>query len=201
MAAAVPTSIPEQIAAGDTATWKISLSDYSASDGWVLSYVFLRLDAGGKITITSSASGSDHLVNDAPTVTALWLPGEYNGQAYVTKSPDRFKVWEGPLRILDNFTTSEGHDTRTIARKTLDALDAAILKISLAQSTGKAGGIVEWTAEGLHVKRSSPELLLVELTKQRDRYAAIVRNEKMKADRAAGRSVGRRILTRFTCPA
>jgi hypothetical protein len=200
MSAAVPTQIPEQLTAGDTATWKISLTDYPAGSGWVLSYVFRRLDSGQKVQITAGASGDDHLVNEPAATTANWNAGEYQGQAYVTKSPDRFKVWEGPLTILANFATADDVDPRSNARKILDSLEAAILKISQAQSSGKAGGIVEWTAEGLHIKRSSPETLLAELTKQRDRYAAIVSNERVRDRLKSGKASGRRILYGFAIP-
>lgn len=200
MSAAIPSQIPPQLTAGDTAVWEIHLSDYPADQGWVISYAFLRLDTGAKISITGSASGATHSVNVAATETANWVDGEYSGQAYVTKIGERFKVWEGPLTVLKNFAAIDGEDTRTIARKTLDAIEAAILKISLAQSSGKAGGIIEWTAEGLHIKRSSPDQLLAELTKQRDRYAAIVSNEADKAKLASGRATGRRFLTRFRSP-
>ena len=66
----IPTSEPESLVAGDTVTWQKTLSDYPASDGWVLSYRLIN--AAGNIDITSSASGDDHLVSVAATATAGW---------------------------------------------------------------------------------------------------------------------------------
>jgi hypothetical protein len=196
MAASIPTREPQQIAAGDTATWKISLADFPAGDGWTLSYVLLRLGTGVKILITSSASSDDHLVNVAPADTALWIPGDYDWQAYVADGTDRHQVGQGKLVITPNFSAAEdGFDNRTTARKTLDALEAAILKLSQAQETAGKGSITSWSAEGLSITRSSPETLLAALVEQRDRYKAIVSREERLL---TGRGRGRKILIRFT---
>ena len=90
-----------------------------------------------------------------------------------------------------------GTDSRTIARKTLDAIEAAILKIHQANAAGRVGAITEWSAEGLSIKRENQADLLAELQKQRDRWAAIVRTQEDRAKLKLGRATGRRILTRF----
>jgi hypothetical protein len=200
MAASIPTSEPQQIAAGDTASWKISLADYPASGGWVLSYVMHRLGTGIKIVITASASSDDHLVAVPAAETAQWQSGEYDWQAYATKdaTAERYQVGQGRLLINVNFSAAEdGFDARTTARKTLDALDAAILKLSQAQETATKGSITSWSAEGLSITRSSPEQLLAELIVTRDRYKTIVTREERLL---TGRGRGRKILVRFTTP-
>lgn len=197
MSAAVPTTVPLQHTAGDTATWRVSLADYPASAGWELSYAFMRHDTGAKISITTTADGADHLVSELATETAGWVPGKYEGQAYVTKAAERYKVWEGPLEILINYADATDTDSRTIARKTLDAIEAAILKIHQANAAGRVGAITEWSAEGLSIKRENQADLLAELQKQRDRWAAIVRTQEDRAKLKLGRATGRRILTRF----
>lgn len=201
MAAPIPTSEPLQIAAGDTATWKITLADFPAGQGWVLSYVLLKLGGGLKIVIESTASGDDHLVNQTAETTAGWLAGEYDWQAYATKSAtsERHQVGNGRLTINPNFSAAEdGFDIRTPARKIFDALEAAILKLSQAQETAGKGSITSWSAEGLSITRSSPQELLRGLVEQRDRYKAIVQHEERVA---TGRGRGRKILIRFTNPA
>jgi hypothetical protein len=200
MSAAIPTRIPDQVNAGDTWTWQIALADYSAADGWALSYAFLRHDTGLRILVTSTASGADHLVNVSAATTTAFEPGDYEGQGYVTKASERFKVWEGRLKVLPNYATGEQTDTRTIARKTLDAIEAGILKVHQANAAGRAGAITEWTAEGLSVKREDQAGLLAELISQRDRYRAIVSHEEAHQRRQAGRATGRRILTTFVSP-
>jgi len=196
----IPTEVPVSVVAGETAEWKITLANYPADEGWTLSYAFLRFDSGMPITFSAGASGADHLVSVEKAITQTWLPGDYNGQAFIDSATERFKVWEGKLTVNPDYVLSGGQDTRTIARRTLDAFDAAILAVAKAQSSGRSGSISEWTVEGLHIKRTSPELLMAELQRQRDRYAAIVKNEEMKVLRAAGKRTGRRILTRFVSP-
>ncbi len=198
MSAAVPTSVPEQLTAGTTATWRTCLPDYPASDGWLLTYVLLKIDTGLKILIEADASGSDHLVEVAAADTT-WTPGEYSVQGYVSNTAPvrRHLVYKGSVTILPDFATSDGVDTRTTARKTLDAIEAAILTIHEAAAAGRSGSIVEWTVEGMHIRRSSPELLQNELVKQRDRWRAIVNQEEILARRASGRATGQRILTQF----
>lgn len=199
MSFTVPTEAPTRITAGDTASWKISLGDYPAGEGWALSYSLNRRGSGLKILIAATASSNDHLVSVTPTTTATWLAGDYDAQAYVTKAPDRYLVWVGLITILPNLATlDDSADTRTTARKTFDAIEAAILKVSLAQEAGTAGGITEWSVEGMSIKRGSAEELLRALIETRDRYATIVQNEDLIIRRASGRATGRRILTRFT---
>lgn len=200
MSAAIPTQIPEQLIVGATASWKISLPDFPATDGWTLTYSFLRHDSGLKITITAGASGADHLVNESAATTTGYVPGNYVGQAIVSKSGASYPVWEGALLIKAGFATADGTDPRSQARKILDAYEDAILKLALAQSSGRAGGIVEWTAEGIHIKRSSPEALMVALRTERDRWKAIVNSETAALLRRNGKATGRRILTRFRSP-
>ncbi len=201
MSAAIPTAAPALLTAGDTATWQICLGDYRAGDGWALTYSFNKRGSGYRIAITSSASNDEHLVSVDATTTAGWLAGTYDGQGYATKAAERYLVWLGSLTILPNFATADtDYDSRSTARKILESIEAAILKTSRAQEAGAAGGIVEWSAEGLSVKRATPEALLAELTRQRDRYASIVATEELKAARAAGRGTGRRILTQFRNP-
>lgn len=194
MAFTVPTTEPTTLAAGDTATWKISLSDFPAPT-WTLSYVLIRLQTGGlKITITAAADSTNHLIDVAPATTALWLPGEYQWNSTVTDGTDRHQVGEGRLTVTPDYSqAADGEDLRTTARKTLDALESAILKLATAQDTAGKGSITSWSAEGLSITRSSPDLLLRALTDMRDRYLIIVRNE----ERAKG-APGRKILVRFT---
>lgn len=200
MSREIPTEVPTTITAGETAEWKITLADYPADEGWTLSYAFLRYDSGMPITFDAGASDSDHLVSVGKDITQTWLPGDYNGQAFIASATERFKVWEGKLTVNPDYVLSGGQDTRTIARKTLDAFDAAILAVAKAQSSGRSGSISEWTVEGLHIKRTSPELLLQALQQQRDRYATIVKIEEAKVLRADGKRTGSRILTRFVQP-
>lgn len=198
MAAAIPTEVPTQLVAGDTFKFKLTFGDYLAGDGWAFSITFVRRGSAAVFTVNATADGNDHLVNVAAATTTDYLAGEYDGQGYVTYSGERFLVWTGKLTVLSNFALSQGEDTRTTSRKILDSLDAAILKVSQAQASGGSGGIVEWQAEGLRIRRDSPAELLAALTSQRDRFASICANEDARAALSAGRGTGRRILVEFS---
>ena len=201
MSAAIPTCTPTQLVAGDSASWTISLADYPAGAGWALSYALVRRSGGVLISIAAAASGNDHLVTVSAADSAAYLPGDYDAQAYVTKTTERYRVWSGKISVLQNFATAEsGLDTRTTARRIFEQLETAILTVSTAQATGRSGGIVEWTVEGVHIRRSSAEALLLELTKQRDRYAVICAREDEQVARDNGLPSRRNILARFTSP-
>lgn len=122
---ATPTTEPTEVTAGDFVTWQISLPDYPASAGWVLSYAFVK--TGTQITVTASASGDDHLVAVAAATSAGWTAGTYQWQARVTKTTEVYTVRKGSLTIQPNFAAaSSGYDGRSHARKVLDALNAWI---------------------------------------------------------------------------
>ena len=66
--ASIPTTEPETITAGDSLTWKRTLADYPAGT-WTLKYRLINAD--GKIDITATASGTDHLVSVEPATSAV----------------------------------------------------------------------------------------------------------------------------------
>ena len=104
----IPTSEPSEITAGDTWTWKKSLSDFLASDSWVLTYALVK--DGKQIKLTASADGDDHLIEELPTDTAKHDPGIYHYQAYVTKGAERYLVGTGTIEVLPDFAQSVGYD-------------------------------------------------------------------------------------------
>ena len=119
----ISTSVPAQFTSGDTVAWKISLSDYPASAGWVLHYVLLN--ALQKITIDAASSGDDHLVTIPSATSSAYSSGEYRWQAYVTKAAERFTVATGSLTVLQGFADlSAGFDTRSHVKKTLEAIES-----------------------------------------------------------------------------
>ena len=117
----IPTTEPSSVTAGDTVTWLKSLADYPASSGWSLAYRLIN--AAGKIDITASASGADHLVSVAAATTANWLAGDYDYIATVTKAAERYTVGTGAMVVSPNLAAATTYDTRSSARKALDAVN------------------------------------------------------------------------------
>lgn len=177
----VPSTEPTSVTAGDTVAWTRSLSDYPASAGWVLSYALVA--ASIQYTITATASGDDHAVAVTAATTATWLPGEYAWQAVVTKTTERYTVGSGSLTILPNLAAqTAGLDTRSHARKTLDALEAWIESHDMA--------VADYQIAGRAMKyHSIPDLL-----KLRDTYKAEAQREAI----AAAGGVASRLVVRFT---
>lgn len=171
MSQTIPSTEPQEITAGDTIKWTKSLSDYPASDSWVLSYALVQ--DGTQIQITSSASGDDHAVVVAASTSANYTAGTYSWQSYVTKGLERYSVDAGIIEILPNFDDqSSGYDDRSHAKKTLDALESVI--------EGKASkDQMAYTIGGRSLSKMTPQDLIF----WRDHYRAECAKEYKKANK------------------
>lgn len=129
MSIEIPTIEPAEVRAGDTVTWLKSLASYPASI-WTLYYRLINATA--KIDITASASGDAHLVSVPTTTSDDWTAGDYAYIAWVTDGTNRVTVAQGRMTVLPNLAavTAAGYDSRTHAKKMLDAIDAALLSLS-----------------------------------------------------------------------
>ena len=115
------TTEPSRVTAGDSIFWLKSLSDYPASASWVLAYTFIN--SAAKISLTATASGADHLVAIAAATSAAWVAGTYTWQATVTKAAERYTVGSGAMVVDPNLAAQTTFDSRTSARKALDAVN------------------------------------------------------------------------------
>lgn len=115
-------AIPAELRAGDTGKWQRSFSDYPATAGWVLAYTIAG--TGGVFTVTATASGDNFLATIAAATSAAFPAGSYQITEYVTKGLERFTLNTQPLRILANLVGASPSDTRSHARKMLDAIEA-----------------------------------------------------------------------------
>lgn len=180
----IPTTEPLQIQAGDLTQWNIDLSDYPAGT-WTLSYTLLN--STDKISITAGASGTTHAVSVAAATTAGYKPGIYKFQGYVSNGSSRYKVREGSIAVIADFASAKTLDTRSGARKVLDAVEAEIL----ARTTG--GASVEYSIGSRSLKKEP----LAELVKLRDKYLSIVRSEENAERASKGLASRNKLYTRF----
>lgn len=185
MTASIPTVEPLEITAGDYVQWQKKLSDYLATDGWVLSYAFIN--ASAKFSANSTASGSDHLITLAAATTGSYASGIYKWQSYVTNGSQRITIDGGEVVVKPNFATATTYDSRSDAKKTLDAIEAEIL------ARAEGGMTVEYTIGDRSLKKSSVSELIV----LRDKYRSIYLSEQNKEKMAKGLGRTNRILTRF----
>lgn len=125
MSVTIPTTEPQQLQAGDSISWKISLADYPASVGWYLKYRLLA--SSGKIDIQSVADGDGHLVAITAATSAAWTAGTYTMQRMVTNGTDRYTLDTRTIQILPDLSAATAAtDTRTQARRALDAINAVL---------------------------------------------------------------------------
>lgn len=145
----IPTLEPARFNAGDTLKWTKSLSDYKPEDSWVLSYSLLN--ETGNISITASDNGdSKHLVNVAAATTAVYPPGVYSWQSFVTMGSDRYSIEQGTMEIGVDYAVQSAVDTRTHARRMLDAIEVRL-------QMRAPDDIESYSAESMSVSRLSPE--------------------------------------------
>jgi hypothetical protein len=162
---------PTQITQGEAIEWERSFCDYPATL-WTLQYRFRGVGPG--LDAAATADGEDFAVSVAGTDTAKMSVGRYQWQAWATEIADTtntLMIASGTVDVLLGFVSGDTADVdlRTNARKTLDAIDAALL-------TAAADAVVEYeitTPTGTHrVRRSRSEAL-----EQRKYWAGIVARE------------------------
>lgn len=187
MAIEIPTTEPARVRAGDTVTWRKSLAEYPASAGWTLYYRLINATA--KIDITSTASGADHLVSVAKA-TDDWVAGDYVLVAWVADGTDRVSLPGGRITVQPDLAavSAAGYDSRTQAKKMLDAIDAALLSLS----SGERLAVVEAEVAGRRLKYNFENLM-----KLRNLYAAQVRAEEAAERAQAGLAPRNKINVRL----
>ena len=192
MADTTLTAVPVSTYAGDSLDLVITLGDYPASAGWVLTYNFRKggdtPEAGGsEIEFASTASGTSHLFNILAATTAAWLPGDYKGVARVALGAKILTVWKGPLSVLPDLAQqNDNYDTRSHAKKCLDAITAVM--------EGKATrDVLNTTIAGQSIARMPWESLISAKAYYQDSVDA-----ELAAENAAnGLGNSRNVLIRF----
>lgn len=181
----------QTIIAGDTLTFTTTIADYPASEGWTLTHVLRPLSSGDAIQFAATASGDDYVTTVAATTTNGWEAGEYSLVAHVSKAGERYtldavaladgSLTNNIITVRANPADGDPYDSRSHARKTLDALEAMIEgRASQAQQ--------RYTIRDREVLMLGPE----ELIKWRSYYRAEVAREE-----AAGSGRSRNSYLRF----
>lgn len=182
MTSPIPNTEPASVNAGDTVKWSRAFVDYSAADGWTLTYTFVN--AGNRFQATATPSGGAFLVNVGATTTADWVAGAYDWRAQVSNGTEIYTVDAGRMTVLPAFGAAV--DARTQARRSLEAVEAVL--------EGRASSSVqEYQIAGRQLRHMSiPDLLTL-----RDRLRADVAAEDAAAGLAAGLPARGRIQVRF----
>lgn len=187
MAIDITDTEPARIRAGDTITWRKCLRDYPASAGWTLYYRLIN--SAGKFDITATADGETHLVSVPPATSDDYTAGDYTLLSWVSNGTDRVSLPTLKITILQNLAVAIGGvDTRSHAKKMLDAIDAALLSLS----SGERLAVVQAEAAARNIRYD-----FAGLQKLRKLYAAAVRGEEDAERVAAGLAPRNRINVRF----
>ena len=179
------SDVPEEFTAGDTVKWAKSFSDYPFSDGWIITYYFANATEDFEIA-GAEYQTNDHLFNLIRSLTTGKTAGQFNYEAYAILSGERARVDWGKIQLLADFSGGDPVDSRSLVKKTLDALDALLLnKASRDQ--------LDVEIVGRKIKKMSPD----ELLKWRSLYKSEYKSE-CDADKVAkGEGSGRTVQTRF----
>jgi hypothetical protein len=175
--AEIADKVPTELRAGDTVKWRRTLDCYPAGAGWVVAYRLVGPTAA--YTITAAADGDVHAVTIAAATSAAYAPGLYKLHETVSNDDERFTLGVTALRVLPDLAAGSAADTRSHARKVLDAIEAWL--------ESKAPTAAAFEVAG----RKLQNYPLTELLALRDRYRLEVAREER-----GGRGV--RILTRFS---
>lgn len=186
MSAPTLYEIPASAMAGDSLSWRKVLPDYPAPT-WTLTYSLINAD--GKITITGTPDGDEHVLSASAATTAAWDAGDYSWVATVSDGTNRHTVESGRITIkADIVAQLGGLDARTAARRALDDLRAA-----LATWISTKGHIQTYTVDGVQMSFANAADLRARISILEREVAREEAAERI----AAGLGSGRRVLVRF----
>lgn len=115
---------PQSFPAGVTVSWTVELSDYPASDGHTLRYIFTT--SAARFEAIGVASGDAYDVTIGAATSIAYAPGAYTWIAFVELAGgDRYEVGRGTT-IVEPSVLGGPIDARTDARRNLDAIQAVI---------------------------------------------------------------------------
>ncbi len=183
-------SIPLQHTAGDSFSATLDGATYSAAHGWVGQLVLI---GPVRHTLSSVASGADHLVEVTAATTAAWLAGSYALRAIYTKAATsaRASVEVGALKVLPDPAAS-GTDAASLK----SAAQVAFETLQTAYRAYLASGsftVQEYMVNGRRMTyRTLAELLAALNAAARD-----VEAENAAARIAAGQNPRARFVVRM----
>ncbi len=179
----VKLNLPAQITSGDSIDITDTVSEYTAADGWTLTYSLS--DGENQYQFSSTANGQSHDVDVTAAATTEWAPGKYRWQATVAKAAQRFTVGRGFVTIRPDFGNS-ATDPRHHVEIVLDAIESTL------------EGRATQDQQALSISgRSVTRMPIEDLLKFRDRYKSELNQIKAAERIAQGLGSGKKIMVRF----
>jgi hypothetical protein len=183
-----PDQVPSELIAGDTWSWTRDLADYPATTHSAAWYFENKDNA---FSVNATTSGTTFVGTVVPASTGK-VPGRYRWRIVVTRTSDnaRFTAETGWTDVQADPVAAGKMDVRSHARRTLDAIEAAI--------EGRATSDQQAMSIGSGpMQRALTRIPIEELLKFRDYYQAIVDGEDNADAVAAGGVNSRRMGVRF----
>lgn len=181
-------NIPKTLQAGDTITWTDFLSDFKASDGWVLKYTLV---GSNTFTVTGTADGDNHSFTITAAQSTKYVAGDYTYFVSATNGADSRTIEKGSLEVLVDYRKiGNGYDPRTIAQRMVSLLEDLLEGRATKEYT-------ELEVTGLIGKR----ITLTDMSAIRSEYfhwKRIRKDEITRENIAAGRPAGNKILMRVS---
>lgn len=122
------TTEPSALKIGDFWAWKRTDldTDYGTGYTWTY-YAVLEADASTKITITSTLTANEYVIEVASATTATYTAGVYHWTGYIIKdaTSERIALDTGTFKLLENTELTQT-DPRSHVKIVLDALEAMI---------------------------------------------------------------------------
>lgn len=167
MAVATPCAPPARLTAGDSWSWEIADPAEYPSAEFVLSYALAPAAGGAVVEVEAEAPSAVAVAFKlGASATASLAPGRWRWSLLAADAAldMREAIASGTFEVLADPLASG--DTRTAARRILDAIDATI------------AGKVTKDAQSYAIEgRTISRIPLPDLMAARTRYAAIVRRE------------------------
>lgn len=187
MAFEIPYGHPEKLAAGDTLKFYKALSDFSAADGWTLTYYIRGNGTGMAQSYSNVNDNGDYLISVSKRDTAEWTVGKYRFEGFVYKGGERYRVDYGEFQVTPDFQAGTAAlDYRTDNQKALDAITATLKgTASIAEKQFQIGGKM--------IERFSPS----ELIKLKSYFDKECQKEQAAEDVALGKRSGKTIHVRL----
>lgn len=183
---AVSTQEPRVARVGDTWEWRREDIAAFPATAWTLHYYFKS--ASANFNFDATADGDYFAVTRTAAETATRAAGVYQWFAFVTDGTRRYQVSQGTIELLPDMAVAGNLDTRSHARKMLDAIDAALL----AQAQGGSLAL-SYTINGRSVTYRDDAAVL----DARRYWEAKVRDEEAAEALKNGRPFGQKLLVRL----
>ena len=153
------TYLVKSFVIGEVVEWQLCFTDYKASEGWNMLYIFKGKEKGFDVKGQENGDCFKFKISINPKDNLK--PSCYWWQLTVSKGDNGYLLDEGEIEVKPNFALLDNYDGRSHVEKVLDALEACLLGKASRDQMG-------YSISGRSLSRMNP----AELLQWRDKYKA-----------------------------